>query len=485
VREAASTAAAGAFVRGGGWNENRIGRAPTRADLDPVSGDHPVILTSFDAHAVAVNTKVLQLAGITRDTVPPPGGVIEKDAAGEPTGVLREGAAGLARRVVPPFTPAEIERGLLGGIDVLHARGITSVTDPGIGLDTLALMARLARDGKLSMRTTVLLSAGSSLATAKKMLEGYRPLRGIDDRVLRVAGMKVFGDGIPTAAQTAWLKQPYLDGRNGSLTVDGATVAEQVATLEGMIALAHRAGMQVGTHATGDATIDAVVGAYLKAMRAHRRRDPRHYVIHGDLTPKATLRTMAANGIGVNMNAMIKFILGRTLDGVLGPERTDYQWPYRSALDAGVRVSSASDAPVSDPDWLQGVSSAMLRAGQFGGVAGTAERIGLHEALRTYTSTPAWQDRAETWKGTLEPGRAADLVVLGGDVRETPASKLTDLEVSATVVGGKVVYDRRDSAKARLAAVGLSRSGQERARACLHAGGCCCTLTEQILAGQV
>src|SRR5918996_2701692 len=200
------------------------------------------------------------------------------------------------------------------------------------------------------------------------------------------------------------MREPYLDGTNGRLVIAGATEAEAVAMLHEMIRQAHRAGMQIGTHATGDATIDAVVAGYLKAMRAGRARDPRHYIIHGDLTPRATLRTMARRGIGVNMNATIKYLLGRTLDPVLGPERTDYQWPYRTALDLGVRVSSASDAPVTFPSWLQGVMAARLREGMFGGVAGAAERITLPEALHSYTSTPAWQDRAEVGQGADHAG---------------------------------------------------------------------------------
>lgn len=485
VRDAASAAGPGeSWIRGAGWNDNRLDRVPGRQDLDAVSGEHPVVLRSFDAHAMVVNSKVLSLAGITRDSVPPPGGVIEKDAAGEPTGVLREGAMGLVAPVIPAFTPDEVRQGLRGAFGLLHAMGITSLTDPGIGLETLALMADMARDGTLAARVTVLLSAGSSMTTLRKVLADYRPLRGVDERRLRVAGIKVFADGIPTAAQTAWLKEPYVDGRNGSLTVAGASVAEQLQTLEQMIAAAHRAGLQIGTHATGDATIDAVVERYLKAMRADRRRDPRHYVIHGDLTPPQTLRAMARNGIGVNMNATIKYLLGRSLDGVLGPERTSYQWPYRTALDAGVRVSSASDAPVTDPDWRQGVSSAVLRRGQFGGgVAGAAERITVPEALRTYTSTPAWQDRAEDWKGTLTPGAVADVCIVDGDVLDGDPAKLTERPIEATILAGKVVYERRDSRAASAAAATSRAYSGHRAVDCLNAGGCCCTLTEAIRAG--
>jgi predicted amidohydrolase YtcJ len=234
-----------------------------------------------------------------------------------------------------------------------------------------------------------------------------------------------------------------------------------------LIAIAHRAGFQVGTHATGDATIDTVVAGYLKAMG---RGDPRHYVIHGDLTPERTLRTMAARGIGVNMNATIKYLLGRTLDPVLGPARTDYQWPYRTALDLGVRVSSASDAPVTFPTWLQGVQSAVLREGRFGGVAGAAERITVREALATYTRTPAWQDHAERWKGTLEVGKVADICVVGGDVLGIDPHELVDLPINTTVLGGAVVFRREAAAPALKAAAAYHARGI----ACLANGDCCC-----------
>lgn len=473
----AATPAPDAWVRGMGWNDNRLPRPPRRTDLDPVTGDHPVILTDFSAHAVAVNSIVLRLAGITRGTVPPTGGVIEKDAAGEPTGVLRETAQGLVRRLVPPFTRDEVAQGIDTGIGLLHAQGITSVTEPGIDLNTLAIYAEKARSGTLGVRLNALLRGGTAPQQLRDILAAYQPLRDVDPRVLRVAGVKLFADGIPTAAKTAWLHEPYLDGTNGSLVIDGATVAEQVANLHELIDIAVRAGMQVGTHATGDATIDAVVAGYLKAMgRRWRRTDRRHYVIHADLTPPATLRTMARHDIGANMNATIKFLLGRTLDPVLGPARTDYQWPYRTALDLGVRVSSASDAPVTSPSWLQGVMAAVLREGMFGGVAGEAERITIAEALATYTRTPAWQDHAAGWKGTLSEGMVADICVVGGDVLAVDPHELVNLPVNTTIVGGQVVHERTESA--RIIAV----PAPERGLACLHDGKCCCRLAEEIRA---
>lgn len=484
VKKAAEQAATPTeWIRGQGWNDNRLPRPPDRHDLDKVSGEHPVLLTDFSFHAIAVNTKALELAGITRDTQPPVGGVIERDGNGDPTGVLRETAQGLVQAVVPPFSSDEISRGVDVSVTMLHAQGITSVTDPGIGAATLELYAAKAAAGKLPLRVNALLSGGTSVASMQAAIDGYEPLSGVDARYLRIAGVKIFADGIPTAAQTAWLHEPYLDGTNGSLVIDGTSVEEQVATLHKMIRLANRRGFQIGTHATGDATIDAVVAGYLAAMASGRKRaDLRHYVIHGDLTPLKTLRKMARNDIGVNMNGTIKYLLGRTLDPVLGPERTDYQWPYRSALDAGVRVSSSSDAPVTFPSWLQGVMAMRLREGMFGGVAGEAERISVREALATYTRTPAWQDHAAAWKGTLEVGKVADIVVLDGDVTRTPPRDIVGLGVTATLVNGNVVYDAAASGagRARAGAAAVSSLSSHTSTSCLAEGLCCCALTERL-----
>jgi predicted amidohydrolase YtcJ len=472
-----------AWIRGQGWNDNRLPRPPHRQDLDAVSGDHPVILTDFSFHAIAVNTRALELAGITRDTQPPAGGVIERDANGDPTGVLRETAQSLVTAVVPAFTPDQVSHGMDVSVAALHAQGITSVTDPGISLATLALYVSKARNGELPLRVNTLLSGGNSVESIQAILDEYEPLRSVDPRNLRVAGVKIFADGIPTVAKTAWLHEPYLDGTNGSLVTAGSTIEQQVQTLHQMIRIAIGRGFQVGTHATGDATIDAVIAGYLQAMgRGWKRDDLRHYVIHGDLTPLATLRRMAKHDIGVNMNGTIKYLLGRTLDPVIGPERTDYQWPYRSALDAGVRVSSSSDAPVTFPSWLQGVMAMRLREGMFGGVAGEAERISVPEALATYTRTPAWQDHAAGWKGTLQRGQVADICVLDGDVMRVDPHDLINLKVAATMVGGKLVYDGGSASAGQATAVAArARSlSHESSTACLDEGLCCCAVTKRL-----
>jgi predicted amidohydrolase YtcJ len=443
VAKAVRERKSGEWITGRGWDQPYFaeGRAPTRADLDKVSPDHPVILTEFSGHAIWVNSKALALAGIDRTTVPPQGGVVVKDAAGEPTGVLFEGAAGLVRRIVPPATPADRDRAIGTAIDWMLARGITSFTEPGIDASTLELYAARARAGKLGARLTALIAGGRSLATARTAIGSSRAPEGVDAKWLRVTGIKLFADGIPTNNKTAWLHQPYVGGGTGKLVVDGATDEERVRELHGMIRAAHEAGLQVGTHATGDRAIDTTVDGYIAAIETSPRKDARHYVIHADLTMPATLARMAKNGIGANFNANIKYLIADGQVGSIGVERATYEWPYRTALDAGVHVATGSDAPVTDGDWRQGLATCVLRKGnQSKAVSGPEQRITLNEALASYTTTGAWQDFAESWKGSLESGKVADLVVLDGPLAQLPAEDYPKLAVTMTIVGGRIAF---------------------------------------------
>jgi predicted amidohydrolase YtcJ len=479
------------FVRASGWNEsrlNQVGQKLTRAHLDAVSDGYKIIAPEFSYHAIIVNTAVLNLPEVQARIANAPAQLapyIERNADGELTGVFREGAMSLVS-VAPPWTPAEVAAGLDSAVAAVHSLGITSITDPGVDAAMVAMYAAKYRAGKLPLRVNLMLGGGRNPKSLQAAIDGFSRLRGVDPRWLRVGQVKIFADGVPTAARTAYLHKPY-EGTNsrGSLTLDGATIKEQVSNLHAMIRLAIDAGFQVGTHATGDAAIDLVVQGYLAGTgRNPRRAGLRNYVIHADLTPASTLRAMARHDIGVNFNATIKYLLGTDLYPVIGKARTDYQWPYRTALDLGVKVASASDAPVTPASWLQGVAGAVTRAGQFGGaVAGAAERISVEESLVTYTRTPAWQDHAEGWKGTLQEGFAGDICIVDGDLLGTPPEALPRLPISTTIVGGKLVYDSASSAaRDTKPAVALVKGfSHEQGKACLQSGMCCCRVSDRVL----
>ncbi|GAB3170507.1 amidohydrolase [Myceligenerans halotolerans] len=446
VAEALAAKEPGGWIRGSGWDQGYLaeGRYPTRHDIDEVSPDNPVHLAEWSYHAVWVNSKALELAGITRDTEAPLGGEIVKDGSGEPTGLLLEGAAGLVARVLPDFTEEEKRQGLRLSADLMHRYGITSCTEPGIDLDSVALYHDLLCAGEIRQRFTIMLAA-SGAGDLRETLARARRLR-TDPAWLNVSQVKIFGDGVPTQARTAWVSEPYVGGGTGGMTLPGDSEEEQLALLGEWVHTAHAMGFQVGTHATGDLMIKAVVDAYEAAAAEHGDRGLRHYVIHGDLPDLADLRRMAASGFGLSFNPQIKRSLSHQLVDIIGKDRADYQWPYRTALDTGVHVGSSSDAPVVGfPDFREGLTAMLTRQSLVTGeVFGERERIGLDEALATYTTAGAWQDHAEHWKGKLTPGMAADLVVLDGDLVETARmapEEIVDLPIGMTFVGGELVHD--------------------------------------------
>ncbi|MGA5136910.1 amidohydrolase [Streptomyces azureus] len=464
VARAARDVPDGEWIVGLGWDPGYLaecladpGRFPHRRDLDAVAPGHPVCLTDFSSHMVWANSEALRRCGIDADTAPPPGGVIDHDPDGRPTGILREAAGRLVQAALPAPTLAQRRQAIQNVIRELHSRGITSYTEPGLGpggagtlfgglsTDNWTAYADLAASGELLARVSVLLlpaPMGGSAADVRKGLAELRRPESADPRLLRAIGVKIFGDGVPPN-RTAWMNEPYPEGGHGALCVHGDTPALQADELREMIRVAHEAGFQLGVHVTGDRAIDTVVEAFVAADRAAPRPDARHYVIHGDFISPGSLAELAAHGYGVNMNPAIKWTISDLMDEVVGPERSAYQWPVRSALDAGVRVCASSDAPITEPDWRQGVAAMMLRESKASGRASGPEQcVPLADALRAYTATPAWQDFADDWKGTVEPGRAADLCVLDRPLLGLDPHDITKVQVDLTVFDGRVVFER-------------------------------------------
>lgn len=380
----------------------------------------------------------------------------------------------------PLRTDEERRAAILRANDLLASLGITSYTEPGLGpgeddgpvgafgSSVVRQYRELAAQGRLKARVTVLslfgqLDGPSDLDSFLAGLASIDRERGLtrrestspsrdrgstgqenaqvdrewaDPRRLRFAGVKIFADGIPPM-RSAYTHGCYADGHQASLLVAGTDDAQRERNLTRMVLAAHRAGLQVGVHATGDRSITLVLDA-VAAARAERDVDLGHYVIHGDLVDGDQLRRMAELGVGLSVQAGIAVRTHAMVDAALGAGRGAAAWPIGPALDAGIPLCLTSDAPVLSPDWRQEIAAADAWLGP-----AADPRVRMATLLRCYTVHPARQDGAADWKGTLAPGMVADLCVLEADPLALTPAELPDVAVDLTVLGGEVVHERR------------------------------------------
>lgn len=356
----------------------------------------------------------------------------------------------------PLHDATERRRAILRAGELLASLGITSYTEPGLGpgeddgptgafgTSVVRQYRTLAAQGLLRARVTVLslfgeLDGASDLDAFRAGLAATDGTTS-DPRRLRFAGVKIFADGIPPM-RSAYTDRCYADGHRAELLVAGCDDAEREANLSRMIVAAHHAGCQVGVHATGDRSIELTLDAVRRA-RAEWDVDRGHYIIHGDLVTTAQLRRMAALGVGLDMQPGIALHTRDHVDNVLGHGAAADAWPISAALDAGVPLCLTTDAPVLAPDWRRQVAA----ADEWMGPAADPRRR-MARLLHSYTVAPARQDRADSWKGTLAAGMAADLCVLAADPFTLTPAELPEVEVDLTVVGGEVVHDRREAAR--------------------------------------
>jgi predicted amidohydrolase YtcJ len=462
----------GEWIRGFGWDQSTLeecrndpAKLPRKEELDAVSPDHPVAFTDFSVHTLLVNSKALEIAGITKETPDPPSGEMERDENGEPTGILKEpGAQALVAAHVPLLNREEKKTALLTTLNHLNANGVTSFSDAAIGpggedflygvmsTEFVDLYQELLAEGQLSARVAVLLLLGDYGALTYEDLENglnnFEVPSGFDKTWLQFSGVKIFADGIPLT-YTSWMNEDYISGDagHGKSVIPGDTDAQQRQNLIEMIKLVHRHGFQIGLHATGDRAIDAAVDGFVEAIEEIPGGDPRHYVIHGDFISLDKAMVLARNNFGIAMQPFISVMISDFEAAVVGDQRAAYEWPTRTVLDAGANLTSSSDAPVTYPNWRLGVQAAVLREGLVSGkVSGPQECITVEEAIRSYTINGAWQDRMEDIKGSIEVGKVADFCIIGDDILSVDLHKIGAIPVLMTIIGGKVVFEENGGA---------------------------------------
>ncbi|HEV7968341.1 MAG TPA: amidohydrolase [Candidatus Acidoferrales bacterium] len=432
-RKAAITPA-GKLISGYGYNDLLLGRHPNRYDLDRVSTTQPVIVTHGSGHITVVNSFVLNEAGITKDTVDPAGGALDRDPDGTPNGVIREGARALLsrgqgvgsdERIVMPHDQ-EIQ-GFLNCFRQYSARGITSIGVAGGNPSSFRLMQEL-RDLNDPVRVGFMFYAGSF---DELQAAGIR--RGFGDDRLRITALKTF-QGNSLSGRTAWLSQPYSD-RPGYFGIPPARSQEQ---LDADYEKWWSAGWQVATHSNGDREIGMVLTAIERAEAKNPRPEARWRIEHASVMNQAMLDRAKKDGVILVFHSYM-WEYGEILASY-GPERISMMHAYRTAIDEGIPVAGHSDSPISAAYPLLRIQDMVTRKSSLGVMRGGNQRISVDEAIKVWTLDGAYATYEENIKGSITPGKLADFVVLEEDPRKVSPDTIKDIKIQATYLGGEKVY---------------------------------------------
>ncbi|MFJ8950790.1 amidohydrolase [Streptomyces sp. NPDC102381] len=453
VSERAATLPADAWVKGFGYDQNKIGAHPTAEALHRAAGGRPVWLMHTSHHMAVASTEAFERAGYADRTGVPDvvGGSVLRDTDGRATGLLQETAVQLVEHLIRPEPAEEWVANIAAGSRAALALGLTSVTEPGIGVSDgigngptdLDSFHRARERGLLGIRMTVM-----PYITALRDRGAFEPgngwygldlgLRsGFGDERLRVGPTKILSDG-SLIGRSAAMCCDYHDtpGNSGILQYE----AEQIRRY---ILDAHRCGWQIATHAIGDAALDVVLDSYEEAQRLHPRPDVRHRVEHAAVTSDAQVARIAALGLVPVPQGRFLSEIGDGLLTALGPERAQLAYRMRSFLDAGVVLPGSTDAPVVAGSPILSIHDMVNRRTASGAPIAPHEAITAEQALHAYTVGSAHAVHEEHIKGTLRRGMLADFTVLDDDLLGVAPERIRDVGVVATVVGGEVVYGEK------------------------------------------
>jgi predicted amidohydrolase YtcJ len=449
VAEAARTTPPGQPIRGRGWHQEKWDTVPSpnvegfplHAELSKVSPNNPVYLTHASGHATIANAKAMELAGITKKTPDPEGGNIVRDAQGNPIGVFRENAAGLLRagRSGAPMTPEQQEAQARKVIDLAAqeclSKGITSVHDAGVGFRTVDLYKKIADEKKLPVRIYVMVNAGNNELAAQ--LPKYKMIAASDKHVT-VRAIKRLIDGA-LGSRTAWLLEPYADLAT-STGVETTPVNELAETAR----LAVQHGFQLCTHAIGDRANRETLNVYEAAFKAPPpKQDMRWRIEHAQHINAADIPRFGQLGIvaamqGIHATSDGPYVLARL--GAARAEEGAYVW--QKLMKTGAVIANGTDAPVEAVDTIPGFYALVTRKMKDGRPFYGDQKMNREDALRAYTLNGAYAAFEEQIKGSLTPGKLADITVLSRDIMTIPEDEIPKAEVLYTIVGGQVLYKK-------------------------------------------
>jgi hypothetical protein len=436
LNEKADKTPPGKWVLGGRYDDMKIieKRHPTRWDLDKASIKHPIHLRHVSGHLGVVNSKALEIAGISKNTDNPEGGTFDRSTNGEMTGVCREEAdflfipgIGKGGSFITPFTEEEELYALKLSCAEYNKLGITSVGDALVGPSEIKTFQQALNMGKLSVRVYMMI-----LDSYLKDLKELNLFTGFGNDYLKVGSIKSFVDGA-IAGRTAWISKPY-NGRPDDFGIRTKTPEE----IEKIVFDAHTAGFQIAIHANGDKAIEMVLDAYEKVLKAYPRDNHRHRIAHCTVVTPKILERIRKLGVVVLPFSTYIFQHGEKMEEY--GDRISMMFAHRSFLDYGIPIGGSSDNPCATQDPLTALYSMVTRKSSSGTVLGPEQKLSVEEAIKIYTMGSAYASFDEKIKGSLEVGKLGDFVVLSDDPHQVDPEALRDIRVEKTYVGGKEVF---------------------------------------------
>lgn len=442
VQEEASSLEPGEWILGRGWNHELWPDEdfPAKEELDQVAPDNPVALTRVDGHSTWVNSEALEIGEITDETPNPQGGEIIRDENGEATGVLVDAARSYVTSNIPSYSEERIAEAQVEAQNQLFSNGITSASDAGTDLQDINIMKDLYENDDLKVRLNVMIS--NSMGEVGEGLAYYfenGPELGLFDHRLTVRSVKLMADGA-LGSRSAALMEDYHDREDhkGNYIYSDEEIYN-------LVKESSEHGIQVAAHAIGDGAVQQVIDAYEKVLSENPQEDHRWRIEHYQVSNESQIEKVVELGIIPSMQPTHATSDKNMAEDRLGSERIEYSYAWRTIIDAGSHIIGGSDAPVELINPFHGIYAAVTRMDLEGDPPGgwyPEEKMTREEALRSFTIWAAEGSFEEDIKGSLEPGKLADFIVLDKDIMEVPEEELKDIEVLSTVLGGETVYEK-------------------------------------------
>ena len=435
----AATLKPGEWMLEGNWDhENWGGELPARDWIDEFTQDIPVFLNRSDGHMALANSAAIKAAGIKKGVKTPAGGDIERDEKGELTGIFRDNAMPLISTHIPDYSDEQYLKALDAAMDYVAKQGVTSVHHMGSLKDMTVFRSKLLNGG---LKTRIY--ATGPLWQYEEILErknGMGEWGSVDQNWLKVGGAKLFADG-SLGSKTAFFKEPYLDAPD-----EQGLLMDEEATMQRGVLEADKAGLQVVIHAIGDQANHLVLNFYEEAERVNGPRDRRFRIEHAQHLLPEDVKRFGALGVIASMQPWHLMDDGRWADRSIGGERAKTTYCFRSLLNTGATLAFGSDWYVAPPVPLEGIFAAVTRQTLDGSHPEgwvPEEKITVEEALRAYTIDAAYASFDETRKGSLEPGKLADFVILDRNILGISPEEIRDTKVLGTYVGGERIYFKK------------------------------------------